>query len=74
VEKQEAHIKEIRVKMELLQRKMETDLLIANLLKEEKETYHSHYKIQKQEDKLWRLKSRNLWHQERDKNTKFFHK
>jgi hypothetical protein len=45
VEKREAHIKEIKVKMELLQRKMEIDLIIVDLLKEEKETYHSHYKI-----------------------------
>ena len=40
----------------------------------EKDIYWKLYKINRKEEEKWRIKSKNLWLQEGDKNTSFFHK
>jgi hypothetical protein len=53
---------------------MEFDWVSLEILEEEKKTFKSYQDILKTEEEHWRLKSRSLWLQVDDKNTKFFHR
>ena len=51
---------------------MESETLDPTLLMEEQRNFAEYQKNLKKEEGTWRLKSRSLWLQARDKNTKFF--
>jgi hypothetical protein len=53
---------------------METKEINDTQISQEKEVFQKYMKALKDEEMIWRLKSRSLWLQAGDKNTSFFHK
>lgn len=54
--------------------RLETEEITSNLLKEENAIFQRYITALRREEEWWRLKSRNLWLNSRDRNTKFFHR
>jgi hypothetical protein len=59
-------------KLEEIQERMENNEVLPNLLKQEQTVYQKYVKSLKDEESMWRLKSRCPWLQDGDKNTSFF--
>jgi hypothetical protein len=67
-------VKGYQKKMEEIQLKIDNQEVQIDLLQQEQSTYQSYLKSLKDEETMWRLKSRSLWLKDGDKNTSFFHK
>jgi len=66
--------KEIKNKLESIQREIEENGLSQENKQQENELYLQLYRVNREEETKWRLKSRQLWLQGGDKNSAFFHK
>jgi hypothetical protein len=67
-------IQEIRKKLDGTRIKLETSPISPSLLLDEKQTFNEYHKIMWTEEETWRIKSRSIWLQAGDHNTKFFHR
>jgi hypothetical protein len=61
-------------KMEAIRGKIESEQITQSLLVEEKSTFLEYHKAMHIEEEKRRIKSRSLWLQVGDKNTKHFHR
>ena len=66
--------KEIKNNLESIQRPIEDNGLSQENKQQENELYLQLYRVNREEETKWRLKSRQLWLQGGDKNSIFFHK
>jgi hypothetical protein len=65
---------ESKRQLEEMQDNMDSKEVNENSLHREQVVFHKYVKSLKDEETIWRLKSRSLWLQVGDKNTTFFHK
>jgi hypothetical protein len=61
-------------RLEEMQNRIESNVVLPKLLKQEQFAYKNYIKYLKYEESMWILKSRCLWLQIGDKNASFFHK
>jgi hypothetical protein len=64
---------QIKHKLEEFQKNIENKEITPQIQKEELNLQCSYQNVLRKEEEFWRLKSRSLWLQARDKNTNFFH-